>query len=222
MWLNKRSTAYVNEEATIPGTRATEAERRYQIIAAALALAQRGGLAAVTIRDVAGRANLSAGLVLFHFGSKEELVLALLDRVLATATARSAGPDIDAIPDPQDRLTALLRLEMSRLAREPKQIRLFFEFWSAGMWNRAIRVRMQQALDRYRTAFHPLCEALIKADPTRFAGVTAAGLSTAVVSFIKGCAVQLTIEPDLDISEFLNAAEGLLGVPAAAGSALTP
>jgi AcrR family transcriptional regulator len=187
-----------------------------------LALAERGGLAAVTIRDVARRANLSAGLVLFHFGSKDELVLALLDRVLATATARSAGPAIDAIQDPQDRLTALLRLEMARLARDRKEIRLFFEFWSAGMWNRAIRARMQRELDRYRTAFHPLCEALIKADPTRFAGVTVAGLSAAVVGFIKGCAVQLMIEPDLDISEFLNAAEGLLGATAAAGSAVAP
>ena len=99
---------------------------------------------------------------------------------------------------------------MARLSSEPKRIRLFFEFWSEGMWNRAIRVRMQRELGRYRTAFRPMVEAVLAADADRFPGVTVDGLTTVAVSFIKGCAVQSMIEPELDIGAFLRAAEGLL------------
>ena len=54
---------------------------------------------------------------------------------------------------------------MARLSTEPKRNRLFFEFWNEGMWNRAVRVRMQRELDRYREAFRPMAEAVIAADP---------------------------------------------------------
>lgn len=195
----------------MPGTRATESDRREQVLQAALRLATKGGLQALTIREVATRAELSPGLVLFHFGSKEQLVLALLDRVLADTTVLRVAPDIIAADrPPMDRLLALVRQEMARLSREPAQIRLFFEFWSAGMWNRRIRARMQRELDRYREAFRPIATEVVAAEPERFPGVTADGLSAVAVSFIKGCAVQSMIEPQLDIAEYLSAVEGLV------------
>jgi hypothetical protein len=55
-----------------------------------------------------------------------------------------------------------------------------------------------------------MAEAVIAADPARFGGVTAEGLAAVAVSFIKGCAVQSMVEPELDIGEFLAAAEALL------------
>lgn len=195
----------------MPGTKANEEVRREQIRAAAYDLAAESGLRAITIRDVAERAGLSPGLVLFHFGSKEHLVLEVLGWVLETTTALRIGPEIAPIEAPGERLLALLRQEMARLTAEPLRIRLFFEFWSAGLWDPAIGVRMKQELDRYREAFRPMTAAVVAADPARFPGVTAEGLAAVAVSFIKGCAVQSLIEPELDIAEFLAAAEGLLG-----------
>lgn len=205
----------------MPGTKAAEADRREQVLEAAYRVAARKGLAALTIREVAERARLSAGLVLFHFESKERLVLALLDFVLATTTVLHVGDDILAIESPMERLRALLRQEMARLSREPARIRLFFDFWSAGIWNRPIRTRMQRELDRYREAFLPIVTEVLADDPARFPGVTADGLSAVAVSFIKGCAVQSMIEPDLDIAEFLAAVEGLLEQHAQPGATLT-
>jgi TetR/AcrR family transcriptional repressor of bet genes len=194
----------------MPGTKAAEAARREQVLHAAYYLAARKGLAALTIRDVAERAGMSAGLVLFHFESKEQLVLALLEWVLATTTVLHVGPDILAIEPPMLRLRSLLRQEMARLSSEPARIRLFFDFWNAGIWNRPIRTRMQGELDRYRDAFLPIVTDVLADEPERFPGVTAPGLCAVAVSFIKGCAVQSMIEPDLDIDEFLAAVEGLL------------
>ena len=171
----------------MPGTKADELVRRTQIRDAAFELAAGAGLKAVTIRDVAERAGLSPGLVLFHFGSKEQLILALLDWVLETTTALRIGPDIVNIAAPSERLLVLLRQEMARLASEPLLIRLFFEFWSAGLWDPEIGLRMQRELGRYREAFRPITAALLAAEPDRFSGVTADSLAAVAVSIIKGC-----------------------------------
>ena len=203
----------------MPGTKADEAARREQVLTAAYQLASKRGLAALTIRDVADRAGLSSGLVLFHFGSKERLMLELLEWVLATTTILRVGPEIGAIEPPLDRMLAVLRQEMARLSSEPARIRLFFDFWSAGIWNRPIRVRMQRELDRYREAFLPIATAVLHAEPERFPDVTAEGLSAVAVSFIKGCAVQAMIEPDLDITDFLAAVVGLIEQKPARGAA---
>jgi hypothetical protein len=106
---------------------------------------------------------------------------------------------------------------MARLSAAPQRNRLFFEFWSAGLWNRAIRSRMQRELDRYREAFRPMAEAVIDASPERFGGIEPADLAAVAVSFVKGCAVQSMVEPHLDTAGFLRAAEALLAAPVHAG-----
>jgi AcrR family transcriptional regulator len=197
----------------VPGTKIAEALRREQIVSAAYELAIRGGLRAVTIRDVARKGGMSTGLVIFHFGTKDQLVLALLDSVLAKTTTLAIGPDIERLEKPLERLIALLRQEMARLSAEPARNRLFFEFWNEGMWNRRVRGRMQRELDRYRAAFRPMAAAVIAAEPDRFAGNQPTDLAAVAVSFIKGCAVQSMVEPDLDVGGFLRAAENLLAAP---------
>lgn len=196
----------------MPGQKASEAARRLQILKAAYEVASRKGLDALTVRLVAQRARLSTGLVLFHFKTKEQLIIALLDYVLATTTVLHVTGDITSMPVPLDRLLALLRREMNRLASEPRRIRLFFDFWAKGFTRGLIRTKMQAELDRYREAFRPIAHAVLRAEPERFAGVTPEGLSAVAVSFIKGCAVQSMIDPEnFDIEEYLAATDGLLG-----------
>src|SRR5919107_1537198 len=94
----------------MPGQKATEAARREQILNA--------------VHAVAARAHLSHGLVLFHFKRKDQLGLALLDRVLASTVSLQVPNDIAALPRSRDRLQALLRHEIKRFAEEPRRIRL--------------------------------------------------------------------------------------------------
>ena len=62
-------------------------------------------------------------------------------------------------------------------------------------------------------AFEPVSGEVIAAEPERFAGVTPNDLAAVAVSFIKGCAVQSMVEPNLDVAGFLRAAETLLAAP---------
>lgn len=196
----------------MPGRKASEATRRNQILQAAVDIAERRGLGALTVRHVAERAGLSVGLVLFHFETKDALIIAVLDHVLATTTVLHMTDDIAAITSPREQLLALLRREMRRLSSEPRRIRLFFDFWALGFKHRRIRAKMQAELDRYREAFRPIADEVLRVEPARFAGVTADGLAAVSVSFIKGCAVQSMIDPqNVDIDGFLLATQGLFG-----------
>ena len=196
----------------MPGRHESEQVRRLQIIKAAYQVAAVRGLDGLTVRRVAVRARVSTGLVLFHFLTKGQLVIALLDWLLETTTVLHVTDDVARIPSPLDRLLALLHREMDRLSSEPERIRLFFDFWAKGIRDEGIRSKMRHELARYREAFRPMAEEVLRAEPDRFVGVTAEGLSAVAVSFIKGCAVQSMVDPErFDIAEYLAATQGLIG-----------
>lgn len=195
----------------MPGRKASEAIRREQILLAACAVAAQQGLKGLTVRQVGAEAGLSTGLVFWHFETKRQLLVALLDWLLETTAVLRIGPEIAAIVRPLDRLLALLRQEMNRLSREPWRMKLFFEFWVVGGHDATIGRKLRAELARYRAAFRPIADEVLEAEPERFPHVTADGLAGVAVSFIKGSAVQAMLDPrHFDIREYLVAAEGLL------------
>jgi AcrR family transcriptional regulator len=195
----------------MPGKRASEDVRREQILRAAYEVGSREGIASLTIRAVAAEAELSHALVLFHFQRKERLVHELLDWVIASTPVLHVSPEVLGLPSATDRVDALLRQEMSRLAREPRHTRLFLEFWALGARDEAVRTRISAELERYRNAFHSMMDELVSAEPAAFAGVTADGLAAMAVSWIHGCAVQAMIDPEhFDTGEYLDAVRGMV------------
>ena len=195
----------------MPGSKAPEEERRRQILAAAYRVASDQGLAETTILQVAAAAGVSPGLIMFHFKSRRQLLLALLEDLLATTTVLKADTALAPSSTPEARLLAVLRQEIQRLTSEPARIRLTFDYWMAGVRDVATRKRLKSEFARYREAFRPLAESVLLAHPDRFPGVTPDGLAGLSVSLIKGCAVQSMIDPDhFDVDEYLTAADGLL------------
>jgi AcrR family transcriptional regulator len=193
----------------MPGQKAAEATRREQILKAAHEVALRRGIDGLTVRAVASRARLSHGLVLFHFKRKDQLGLALLDRVLGTTVALRTPPEIAAIRNPRERLQALLRCELDRLLKEPRRIRLLLEYWARGAHNAVIRAKISGELVRYRAAFRTIAEDALPADGRLG---TPAGMAATAVSLIVGCAVQAMIDPEhFDVEEYLSSVQGILG-----------
>lgn len=194
----------------MPGQKATEATRREQILKAAYQVALRRGVDGLTVRAVAARARLSHGLILFHFKRKDQLGLALLDRVLETTLSLRIPDDIRAISNPRERFQALLGHELHRLLEEPRRIRLLLEYWARGAHNAVIRGKISSGLERYRAAFRKIAEEAPSTEPGRFG--TPAGAAAAALSLIIGYPVQAVIDPDhCDVGEYLAAAQGILG-----------
>lgn len=86
-------------------------ERRAQIVEAMLRVMARLGYAKASVAKIAAEAGLAAGLVHYHFGSKQEILLALVERfraMLEERRARFGGST------PAARLTAYLDAHLKR------------------------------------------------------------------------------------------------------------
>ena len=117
-------------------------ERRSQIVDALLRLAARGGLPAVTFREVAAEADVSVRLVQYYFGSKAELLRAANAEVGARAAKRLAAAVAAMGPDPAPREVARV-LVHSFLPTDDAQRRetiLFYAFFAEQLTSPALRL----------------------------------------------------------------------------------
>lgn len=197
----------------MPGARASEQERRSQILQAAVSIAARDGVDGLSARRLAEESGLSHGLVFFHFGSMNALRVELLDHLLAGALDAEVTAAIALLPSPAEQVAALLDAEIDGLAEQRAAVELFFEYWSCGRRHDDVRKRIQTAIAAYRGVFAPVVARMVEADPQRWAGVAADQLTTVLVSLVEGYAVQVVLEPDLlDVNGVRQAIRALLGV----------
>lgn len=195
----------------MPGRRAREEERKEAILRAAYRVAARERLTGFSMQQVADRAGVSKGLVFFYFDTRDALLLALLDWLLATTIV---APDVAARPDdtpPSARMLAVLRRDLERLPAQRERVALFFDFWVIGTRHPGIQERIRDALARYRDAYRPLAQAVIDADPARYAGVTAEGMAAVATGFVEGCALQAVMDPErFDVDAYVDSVAALV------------
>lgn len=87
-----------------PYKRAAEDVRRDALIAAALELIAEGGPKAATVRAIADKAGVTAGLIRHYFSSKEDLVRESYRRMMDRMTADNASVLEESAQDPLTRL----------------------------------------------------------------------------------------------------------------------
>jgi AcrR family transcriptional regulator len=121
--------------------------RRQQIAEAALTLVADRGLNRLSVAAVARRVGLVPSGIYRHFKSKEEILLAVLDRMEARLVANVRAAHEDS-PDPLERLHGLL-VRHIRMIREGRAIPriIFSDEAHGGHPERKLRVR--QMLNEY-------------------------------------------------------------------------
>ncbi|MEW5915626.1 MAG: TetR/AcrR family transcriptional regulator [Gemmatimonadota bacterium] len=213
----------------MPGQKRSEEQRQEDILRASYDVAARRGLSALSLRAVAERAKVSHGTVLFHFRRREQLITTLLDRVLYATTTLRIPYEIDRLTRPVDKMSALLRYEMERLANEARHFRLFLEYWTLGVRSAPIRSKLKTALSGYRTAWFDLSQRVLfsaATPPSEKGRATGAdGLAAVAVSLVHGCALQAVLDSTrFDIQRHFDAAAQMLhavvSIPAARTEAL--
>lgn len=195
----------------MPGKKESEALRRDQIVQAAFQVAVREGLEQLTIRLVATEAGLSTGLVFFHFKSKDVLLLALLDWLLASFFELWEASDELS---PAERLLSLMQQDLQDTYQGKQAVNrlsLFFTYWTMAVRNPAINDRIRQAIERSKQVFLPAIQALIDSEPIRFQYVTPEGFVTVIVGIAQGYAMQsLLNEYRVDVEQILVVIRALL------------
>ncbi len=119
--------------------------------AAARVYAQRG-FAGATLDQVAGEAGFTKGAVYAHFGSKENLLLALLREHLAGQIAEQLEL-FDRDRASWERPLAGADSWMKQLRADPAPFRLFVELWSYAQRDEDLRRRLASGLGAFRATF---------------------------------------------------------------------
>ncbi|GCE07606.1 TetR/AcrR family transcriptional regulator [Dictyobacter aurantiacus] len=188
-------------------------QRREQILQAAFKVALRERLARLTMRQVAGEADLSISQVSRYFHSRDTLLVALLDWLLDDLFATW---QVSAALPPHERLLELVEQEMrdATITQNQKslaRLELLYDYWTLGSRVPAIRQRMLTGLERWRQMFLPIACDLIEAEPTRFPGVTPQTLVTLILSLSHGYTLQTLLgHPPTTLDQFLTAVRALL------------
>jgi len=86
----------------------TQSARRAQIIAAAIEVIAEIGWAQTSIRKIADRVGVAMSAVLYHFGTKDNLVEAIVEDMYRTALS-VVGPAVDPESTAPNKLAAYIR-----------------------------------------------------------------------------------------------------------------
>jgi AcrR family transcriptional regulator len=168
------------------GHRMSPEERREAIIAAALAVARRQGLARTTVREVAVEMGTSPGLIHHYFGSMDE-VLAAAFELVAEADFERAAREVRATSDPVAALRALFA------TYAPADADWAFQLW-LDAWAEAARRPTLQAVSREQNlAWHGLIAEVI-AEGARVGRFTCPDPNAAawrILSLLDGLALQV-------------------------------
>ncbi len=134
-----------------------KAATRARLLEAAARVYARSGFAGATLDEVAGEAGFTKGAVYAHFGSKENLLLALLQEHLTGQIAEQLEL-FDRVRSDRERATWERPLAgsdswMRRLGEDPDPFRLFVELWSYAQRDADLRERLASGLDALRATF---------------------------------------------------------------------
>lgn len=194
----------------MPGTKVPEEQRRTQIVEATFRVAAQTGLQSVTVRRVAYEADVSVGLVMFHFGSMDALHLALLDWLVARVLVienRDMGEDVD----PSQWLLAIIRDQLEEARQQRVEIELFIAYWLLAPQHLTIRARIQAALGRYREALRAAVDVWFARVQPRAGALTPENLALLLLTMLQGYALQAIYEPvGADPGHVLAALEPLI------------
>lgn len=166
------------------------AERREELLRAAVEQIESRGVAAVRIADVAASLGVSNALVLYHFSTKEKLV--------AAAFAHAAEDDLAQLHKILGRRTsALRRLRAAVRWYAPtgpaKGWRLWIEGWAAALRDPALREVARGLDQRWKAA---LTEVIAEGTAAgEFGCADPAGAAWRLTALLDGLAVQMISYP---------------------------
>lgn len=112
-------------------------DRRTAIVSAATAVLGREGFGNTSIKDIAAEAGVAPGLVHYYFSSKEELLLAVVDRLSTEASEQWHGA-IRGLTDPFETINAALDASAEYVRTHPHFFRIVFELNAVGFSNPAV------------------------------------------------------------------------------------
>jgi AcrR family transcriptional regulator len=210
-----------NTQRTDKRTRAARAqgrEARDDLLDAALRVFARRGYRQAGVDEIAAEAGYSKGALYWHFSSKEELLLALVEeRVDAPMRAKVAL--LESAPPEQDMSVEATREFARVLSGQREAMLLEREYWALALRDPELRARYAERQTELRTSMARALEARARHLGTPDLGMAAEDVARVVMSVVGGLTVDELIEPGSVRPELLGETLALIyaGLVARAG-----
>lgn len=130
-------------------------ETQEQILDAAQAVIVRDGVRGASMRQVAEEADVSLGLISYHFDDKETLIVAAFER--ATERLREASEEaIEPLTDADERVRAFIRSSFDEEFLDNDYLRLRISLWAVSLTDPVIARVDARFFEEYSSALRGL------------------------------------------------------------------
>ena len=173
------------------------AERREQLIEAALAVASRDGIDAATVRAVAAEAGVSLGVVHYCFQDKDELLRAMAHAITSANLERSLGDLPEEVDDPQTVIEGVLDALWAGIRESRGPQLLSYELTTSSLRHSELN---QVAIEQYRGQWAAAEQVLDLVERTAHVGwsVPRGDIARTVVAVIDGYSLAWLVDGDSD------------------------
>jgi AcrR family transcriptional regulator len=176
--------------------------RREQIVAAAVAVIAERGLQHLSLSEIENKVGMSRGQLMYYFKAKEDILLAVFDRLLDMMCRQHGGdPSKPHAEHPFAKMSwldvvgRLLEMILHKPALNPEFGSLHYTFLSQVGHREDFRLRLAKLYEEWRShGMEHLQRDLAARPPVR--PVSPRALATLVQSILHGLAMQAAVEPD--------------------------
>jgi AcrR family transcriptional regulator len=171
------------------------AERREQLIEAALAVASRDGIDAATVRAVAAEAGVSLGVVHYCFQDKDELLRAMAHAITSANLQRSLGEVPAEAADPASVIEGVLDALWTGIRESRGPQLLSYELTTSSLRHAELN---QVAIEQYRGQWAAAEQVLDLVERSAQVGwsVPRSSLARTVVAVIDGFSLAWLVDGD--------------------------
>ncbi len=170
-----------------------EQQRRQEILDAAEVVFSQRGLANARMDDIVSQSGLSKGTLYWYYGSKNEIIHSLLDRIF-TSELEQAEALLVAEGTAAERIEIFLRLIVQEVQRIEHLMPLAYEFFSLATRSDEARARLQSYYQRYIELLADLVEQGI--DDGEFQSIDPKAAALAVGALFEGVTLYWFLDPE--------------------------
>jgi AcrR family transcriptional regulator len=176
--------------------------RREQIVVAAVAVIAERGLQHLSLSEIEKKVGMSRGQLMYYFKAKEDILLAVFDRLLDMICRRNGGdPSKPHDEHPFAKMSwlqvvgHLLEMILHKPALNPEFGSLQYTFLSQVSHREDFRQRLAKLYEEWRShGMEHLQRDLAERPPVR--PVSPRAVATLVQAILHGLAMQITVDPD--------------------------
>jgi len=169
-------------------------ERRKQILDAAEKVFIQRGFNKARMDDIVTESGLSKGALYWYFKSKDEIILALMDRFFS-GEMQAEEELISNEGDARQQLEAFFDAAFDDVRRFEERMSLGYEFFSLAARTEEVRDAIRGYYRRYQATLSQIIQQGI--DSGEFISIDPDDAATAVISIVEGMALMWFIDPEL-------------------------